>query len=90
MSGSTVSVRPDCPARASSVATVSTSDNGHHWTGVDGEAGAYAAHLSGPREADDLLAARLPGISVNQVARRYDVNANLLFNWLRDSRFAPE
>jgi transposase len=33
---------------------------------------------------------RLPGISVSQVARRYDVNANLVFTWLRDARFAPE
>jgi len=34
--------------------------------------------------------ARLPGISVSQVARRYDVHANLVFTWLRDARFAPE
>ena len=33
--------------------------------------------------------ARLPGVSVSQVARRYDVNANLVFTWLRDARFAP-
>jgi transposase len=33
---------------------------------------------------------RRPGISVSQVARRYDVNANLVFNWLRDPRFAPD
>ena len=33
--------------------------------------------------------ARLPGVSVSQVARRYDVNANLVFTWLRDPRFAP-
>lgn len=32
--------------------------------------------------------ARLPGISVSQVARRYDVNANLVFTWLRDPRFS--
>jgi transposase len=32
--------------------------------------------------------ARLPGVSVSQVARRYDVNANLVFKWLRDRRFA--
>jgi transposase len=31
--------------------------------------------------------ARVPGISVSQVARRYDVNANLVFKWLRDPRF---
>ena len=34
--------------------------------------------------------ARLPEVSVSQVARRYDVNANLVFTWLRDARFAPE
>ena len=33
--------------------------------------------------------ARLPGVSVSQVARRYDVNANLVFTWLRDPRYAP-
>ena len=30
---------------------------------------------------------RVPGVSVSQVARRYDVNANLVFKWLRDERF---
>ena len=34
--------------------------------------------------------ARLPGVSVSQVARRYDVNANLVFSWLKDARFAPD
>ena len=33
---------------------------------------------------------RAPGVSVAQVARRYAVNANLIFKWLRDPRFAPE
>lgn len=33
---------------------------------------------------------KLPGISVSQVARRYDVNANLVFIWLRDPRFQAE
>ena len=32
---------------------------------------------------------RVPGVSVSQVARRYDVNANQVFNWIRDSRFIP-
>ena len=31
---------------------------------------------------------RVPGVSVSQVARRYDVNANLVFAWLRDARFS--
>lgn len=34
--------------------------------------------------------AAVPGISVAQVARRYAVNANLIFKWLRDPRFSPE
>ncbi len=32
---------------------------------------------------------RVRGISVSQVARRYDVNANMVFKWLRDPRFKP-
>jgi transposase len=34
--------------------------------------------------------ARLPGVSVSQVARGEDMNANLVFTLLRDPRFAPE
>ena len=30
------------------------------------------------------------GVSVAQVARRYAMNANLVFKWLRDGRYAPE
>ncbi len=33
---------------------------------------------------------KLPGVSVSQVARRYDVNANLVFIWLRDERYHAE
>jgi len=36
-----------------------------------------------------LAQTRVPGVSVFQVARRYDVNANLIFKWLRDLRFNP-
>ena len=31
---------------------------------------------------------RVLGVSVSQVALRYDVNANQVFNWLKDPRFA--
>ena len=31
-----------------------------------------------------------PGVSVAQVARRYALNANLIFKWLRDPRFASD
>ena len=35
------------------------------------------------------LQTRAPGVSVAQVARRYAMNANLIFKWLRDPRFNP-
>jgi transposase len=35
------------------------------------------------------LETRAPGVSVAQVAQRYSLNANLIFKWLRDVRFAP-
>ena len=31
---------------------------------------------------------RAPGLSVAQVARRHALNANLIFKWLKDRRFA--
>jgi transposase-like protein len=34
--------------------------------------------------------ARVPGVAVSQVARRYNANTNLVFTWLRDPRFAPD
>jgi transposase len=30
------------------------------------------------------------GVSVAQVARRYAMNANLIFKWLKDDRYAPD
>ena len=30
-----------------------------------------------------------PDVSVAQVARRYALNANMIFKWLRDGRYAP-
>lgn len=30
-----------------------------------------------------------PGVSVAQVSRRYSMNANLIFKWLKDPRFSP-
>jgi len=30
-----------------------------------------------------------PDVSVAQVTRRYLMNANLIFKWLKDARFAP-
>ena len=34
--------------------------------------------------------ARVAGVSVAQVARRYSMNANLIHKWLRDPRFAAD
>ena len=34
--------------------------------------------------------ARVAGVSVAQVARRYAMNANLIHKWLRDPRFATD
>ena len=31
-----------------------------------------------------------PAVSVAQVVRRYAANANMVFKWLRDPRYAPE
>ena len=31
----------------------------------------------------------VPGVSVAQVARRYSMNANMIFKWLKDERYAP-
>ena len=33
---------------------------------------------------------RAPGVSVSQVARRYAMSGNQIFNWLKDRRFAPD
>lgn len=32
----------------------------------------------------------MPGVSVAQVARRYDVNANPIFNWMKEPKFAAD
>jgi transposase len=36
------------------------------------------------------IQARMPGVSVAQVARRYAMNTNLIHKWMRDPRFAPD
>ena len=40
--------------------------------------------------AVDLFPDDCTGCSVAQVALRYAVNANLIFTWLRDARYAPD
>ena len=35
------------------------------------------------------LQTKAPGVSVSQVARRYAMRGNQIFNWLKDTRFSP-
>ncbi len=44
------------------------------------------------REEKRLICSQtvVPGVSVAQVARRYLMNANLIFKWLKDPRFLPD
>ena len=42
-----------------------------------------------PEKIRIIAQTRVPGVSVAQVARRYDVNANLIFKWLRDPKYRP-
>lgn len=46
-------------------------------------------HWSDDEKREIVSQTRVPRVSVSRVARRYDVNANLLFKWLRDPRFQP-
>ena len=36
------------------------------------------------------LQTTVPSVSVAQAARRYAMNANMIFKWLRDPRYTPE
>jgi transposase len=47
-------------------------------------------HWADEEKRSICLQTRAPGVSVAQVARRYAMNANLIFKWLKDPRFAPE
>src|SRR6476620_11508922 len=44
---------------------------------------------SGEEKRSICRETRGPGVSVAQVARRHALNANLIFKWLKDRRFAP-
>jgi len=44
---------------------------------------------SGDEKRSICLQTVAADVSVAQVARRYGLNANLIFKWLRDARFAP-
>jgi len=47
-------------------------------------------HWSDEEKRSICAQTRAQGVSVAQVARRYSMNANLIFKWLRDPRFAPD
>ena len=45
-------------------------------------------HWSAEEKRSICRETRAPGVSVAQVARRHALNANLIFKWLKDPRFA--
>jgi transposase len=66
---------------------VSTIDSGHYGDGVARQ----TKRLWTDEEKRSIcFQTTAPGVSVAQVARRYAVNANLIFKWLRDPRYAPD
>ena len=54
-----------------------------------GMAGRKRRSWSDEEKRSICLQTLAPGVSVSQVARRYAMNANQIFNWLKDVRFAP-
>jgi len=66
---------------------VSTIDNGHYGGGV---ARRTKRLWTDEEKRSICFQTTTPGVSVAQVARRYAMNANLIFTWLRDPRFAPD
>jgi len=66
---------------------VSTIDSGHYGDGV---ARRTKRLWTDEEKRSICFQTAAPGVSVAQVARRYAVNANLIFKWLRDPRFAPD
>lgn len=47
-------------------------------------------HWADEEKRSICLQTRAPGVSVAQVARRYAMNANLIFKWLKDPRYLPD
>lgn len=66
---------------------MSTFDSGHHGDGV---ARRTKRLWTDEEKRSICYQTSAPGVSVAQVARRYAVNANLIFKWLRDPRYAPD
>lgn len=66
---------------------MSTIDSGHYGDGV---ARRTKRLWTDEEKRSICFQTAAPGVSVAQVARRYAVNANLVFKWLRDPRYAPD
>lgn len=66
---------------------MSAMDGGHYGVGV---ARRTKRLWTDEEKRSICLQTTAPGVSVAQVARRYAVNANMIFKWLRDPRYAPE
>ena len=66
---------------------MSTIDSGHYGDGV---ARRTKRLWTDDEKRSICFQTTAPGVSVAQVARRYAVNANLIFKWLRDPRYAPD
>lgn len=52
--------------------------------------GTKRRHWSDVEKLEICGQARVPGVSVAQVARRYALNANMLHGWLRDPRYGGD
>lgn len=66
---------------------MSTIDSGHYGAGM---ARRTKRLWTDEEKRSICLQTAAPGVSVAQVARRYAVNANLIFKWLRDPRYTPD
>ncbi|HHX91614.1 MAG TPA: transposase [Paracoccus sp.] len=66
---------------------MSTIDSGHYG---DGMARRTKRLWTDEEKRSICLQTVAPEVSVAQVARRYAVNANLIFKWLRDPRYTPD
>jgi transposase len=66
---------------------VSTIDGGHYGDGV---ARRTKRLWTDEEKRSICFQTAAPGVSVAQVAQRYAVNANLIFKWRRDPRYASD
>ena len=66
---------------------MSTIDSGHYGDGV---ARRTKRLWTDEEKRSICFQTAAPGVSVAQVALRYAVNANLIFKWRRDPRYAPD